>query len=212
VDPEIGFLYIYGMTEQSKTLPLTFHQLISNLGPLALLAGVWDGSKGHDIAPSDDRGSEENHYRERMTFKPFGPVNNHEQTLFGLRYSTTAWRLGEEDSFHEELGYWLWDPKEKQVMRCFMIPRGVTVLAGGKVEEGAKEFVLSAVAGSPIYGICSNPFLDREFKTVRYELRIGLEEKNVLVYDETSFLKIKGREDLFEHRDRNHLQRIASEV
>ena len=61
---------------------------------------------------------------------PFGPEHNHAQVLYGLRYSTTAWRLKEESPFHEELGYWLWDPAEKQVMRCFMVPRGVTVIAG----------------------------------------------------------------------------------
>jgi hypothetical protein len=45
-----------------------------------------------------------------------------------------VWRLGETDPFHEELGYWLWDADAGQVLRCFMVPRGVTVIAGGKDE------------------------------------------------------------------------------
>ncbi len=105
-------------------------ELTKNLGPLAPLAGTWEGDKGDDTAPDDDpREREINKYRERLVLDLFGPVNNHAQVLYGLRYSTTAWRLKEESPFHEELGYWLWDPAEKQVMRCFMVPRGVTVIA-----------------------------------------------------------------------------------
>lgn len=187
---------------------MTREEIIANLGPLAALAGNWEGDKGEDVAPSDDRGTEENAYRERLVFEPFGPVNNHEQTLYGLRYQTTAFRLGEADSFHEETGYWLWDPAEKQVLRSFMIPRGVTVLAGGTVDPGAKTFQLAAEAGSDTYGICSNKFLDREFKTVRYELKITLHGANEFSYEEDTQLKMKGRKDLFHHTDKNRLKRV----
>jgi hypothetical protein len=54
-----------------------------------------------------------NKYSERLVLNPFGPVKNHAQALYGLRYSTTAWRLGKESPFNEELRYWLWDPAEK---------------------------------------------------------------------------------------------------
>jgi hypothetical protein len=76
--------------------------IVSKLGPLAALAGTWEGEGGADVAPSDDRGTETNAYRERLVLSPFGPVDNHEQKLWGLRYATTAWRLGEADAFHEE--------------------------------------------------------------------------------------------------------------
>ncbi|MBL7714297.1 MAG: FABP family protein [Bdellovibrionales bacterium] len=188
----------------------TREEIIQELGPLAALAGTWEGSKGEDVAPSDDRGTEENAFNERLTFEPFGPVNNHEQTLWGLRYQTTAWRKGEKDPFHEETGYWLWDPKEKQVLRSFMIPRGVTVLAGGTVEPKAKEFQLAADAGSDTYGICSNKFLDREFKTVRYELKVTIHGDDEFSYEEDTQLKMKGRKDLFHHTDRNRLKRVKA--
>lgn len=179
---------------------------IRNLGPLALLVGTWEGDKGDDTAPSDDRGTETNKYRERMTFLPISPVNNHEQALYGLRYSTTAWRLGEPNQFHEELGYWLWDPKAKQVMRCFMVPRGVTVLAGGTVQPDARAFELLATLGSRTYGICSNPFLDEEFQTVRYELKVTIHDPQTISYEEDSQLRIKGQPNLFHHRDKNTLR------
>jgi hypothetical protein len=41
------------------------------------------------------------------------PVNNHEQTLYGLRYSLTAWRIGSEYAFHEDRGFFFWDAKKQ---------------------------------------------------------------------------------------------------
>ncbi len=77
---------------------------IKNLGPLATLAGVWEGDKGDDKAPDEDRTLVVNNlFRERIVLEPIGEVNNHEQSMYGLRYSSTAWRIGEDDSFHEEV-------------------------------------------------------------------------------------------------------------
>lgn len=183
-------------------------EAIANLGPLARLAGNWEGDKGDDTAPSDDRGTEVNKYRERITFEPFGPVDNHEQKLWGLRYATTAWRIGEDNPFHEERGYWLWDAAEKQVLRCFIVPRGVNVLAGGTVEPGATSFELSAEVGSDTYGISSNKFLDREFKTVRYLLQVTLNDDGSWSYEEDTQIQIKGQAELFHHIDKNTLSRV----
>lgn len=184
-------------------------EMIKKLGPLGALAGVWEGEKGVDIAPDEKRGTETNKFRERITFVPFGPVNNHEQVLYGLRYSTTAFRLGEDAAFHEELGYWLWDAESHQVMRCFMVPRGVTVLAGGTVKPGQKEIHMNAEVGSHTYGICSNPFLDKEFKTVKYELKVVFHDDGTMSYEEDTVLKMSGQKDFFHHTDKNHLKRIA---
>jgi hypothetical protein len=186
-------------------------ELIENLGPLGPLAGAWEGDKGDDTAPDDDpRETEINKYRERLVLDPFDPVNNHAQTLYGLRYSTTVWRLGAEVPFHEEVGYWLWDPAEKQVLRCFIVPRGVTVLAGGTVSPKDREFQLVADVGSETYGICSNHFLDREFKTVRYELKVTIHDNNSFSYEEDTQLKIKDQDELFHHIDKNTLKRVTS--
>ena len=177
------------------------------LGPLAYFVGSWEGDKGDDIAPDDDRGIENNKYREKMIFEETGLVQNHEQFLYGLRYRTTIWRLGEDAPFHEELGYWLWDAANQQVMRCFMVPRGVTVIAGGTVAANAKSFKLSARAGSETYGICSNKFLHREFKTVKYDLKVTFHNKNSFSYEEDTQLKMKGRKKIFHHTDQNTLRR-----
>jgi hypothetical protein len=184
--------------------------LAARLGPLAPLAGVWEGDKGDDTAPSDDRKIEHNRFRERIRFEPFGPVRNHEQVMYGLRYSTTAWPLGEADAFHEEVGYWLWDAANQQVMRCFLVPRGVSVIAGGTVAETARTFSLAADVGSHTYGICSNRFLDREFKTVRYELTVTIHDDETFSYEEDSQLRMPGQLDIFHHVDRNTLRRVET--
>jgi hypothetical protein len=186
------------------------HGLIAHLGPLAALAGVWEGQKGEDVSPSDDRGTERNQFRERMTFDPMGPVRNHEQTLYGLRYATTVWRIGDADPFHEELGYWLWDAQAKQVLRCFIVPRGVSVIAGGTVEPSAKSFSIAADVTSDTYGICSNQFLDKAFKTVRYELTVTVLEGDRFRYEEDTQLQISGQAELFHHSDQNTLSRVRS--
>ena len=183
-------------------------EIIQNLGPLTPLVGVWEGDEGEDIAPSGGRGTETNKFRERITFEPLGPVRNHEQVLYGLRYSTTAWPLGSEEAFHEELGYWLWDSQGKQVLRCFIVPRGVTLIAGGTVAPEAKSFELSADVGSETYGICSNIFLDEEFKTVRYELKVTINDDQSFSYEEDTQLKIKGQTGLFHHTDENTLKKV----
>ncbi|MBS0158675.1 MAG: FABP family protein [Nitrospira sp.] len=182
--------------------------LLQYLGPLAALAGVWEGDKGADVAPDDNRGTEHNPYRERLTFEPIGPVNNHEQQLYGLRYSLVVFRLSDGTAFHEESGYWLWDAAAKQVLRCFSVPRGVTVLAGGTVEPDATSFQLAADVGSETYGICSNPFLDREFKTVRFEVTITVHGPDSFSYHEDTQLKMMGRSDLFHHTDTNRVTRV----
>lgn len=184
-------------------------EILAQLGPLATLAGTWEGSKGADVAPGDDRGTETNKFREQIIFEPCGRIDNHEQKLFGLRYKKTAWRLGEDNAFHEESGYWLWDAAEKQAMRCFIVPRGISVLAGGTVEPDAKNFKLVAEVGSPTYGVCSNLFLDREFKTVKFITEIKIHDDNSFTYEEDTQILMKGRKDVFHHTDSNTLKRIS---
>ena len=177
------------------------------LGPLARLAGTWEGDRGKDVAPSRDRIREATDFRERMTFEPIGRVANHEQALQGLRYATTAWRIGEADPFHEEVGYWLWDGAARQVMRCFLVPRGVTVLAGGSAEPDASRLVLAAELGSATFGIASNPFLHEHFRTVRYDLTVRLNDDGSLGYEEDTQLQMPGRPEIFHHTDTNTLRR-----
>lgn len=182
------------------------------LGPLGPLVGVWEGERGTDLAPSDVpatmRQPVTSKYREHMVFEPTGRVDNHEQILYGLRYATTAWRVDAANPFHEEVGYWLYCAASKLVMRCFMPPRGMTVLAGGHAEPDARRLELEATSGSETFGICSSPFLVAEFKTERYTLALDVVDDDTIHYDEHTFMRMKGRDALFDHRDENTLRRV----
>ena len=141
-----------------------------------------------------------------MSFEPLGPVDNGKQVLYGLDYRTAAWREGEDDPFHTEVGYWLWDADAEQVMRCFMVPRGATILAGGNATASSRELRMSAEVGSTAYGVLSNRYLDANAKTVRYELTVQLGD-GTWSYDEDTVLEMAGQKDLLHHTDRNTLKR-----
>ena len=89
------------------------------LGPLAPLVGVWEGDVGIDLSyhNADDETSHTSYF-ERASFKPIPVQENGDQTLWGLNYSMTAWRHGEEgqDPFHDEIGFLLWDKVNGQVI------------------------------------------------------------------------------------------------
>lgn len=183
---------------------------IDELGPLTALQGVWEGAQGDDVSPDVDRTQiGRNAFRERLEFEPTGLVANHEQSLYGLRYVRVAWRLDEEDPFHEQIGYWLWDAQAQGVMLSFVVPRGICLLAGGKVRPEAKSFKLEAEVGSEVFGINSSPFLDEQFKTVRYHIELRFNEDGSLSYEEDTVMRIKEQAELFHHIDRNTLRRIA---
>jgi len=182
-------------------------EIIKNLGPLAALAGTWEGDKGIDISRIKSKQTETK-YRERIVFAPLGPVNNGPQQLYGLRYSMTAWRLDEEDAFHEEVGYWLWDAGNKQVLRCFMVPRGVVINAGGDAQESSKAFHLEAEVGCETYGILSNKYLDETYKTKKYVLDVNILDDGSFSYKEDTQLWIPVDEAIFHHTDQNILQKV----
>ena len=100
-------------------------------GPLVELVGVWQGDKGMDIAPEPD-GTEENPYYETITFTAGGDLSNAEsQVLSNLHYRRIVRRKSNDEIFHDQTGYWIWDARENVIMHSFVIPRAVGVLAGG---------------------------------------------------------------------------------
>ena len=184
----------------------------NNYGPLAFYIGKWESDKfsGKNRAPDPSREVENTKFRQEMSFEPIGDVNNHEQKLYALKYCTKAWEEGEEEeSFHEEVGYFIWDQANKQVLKSFIVPRGIAVNAGGTCEIDSKEFSVSADVGSETYGICSNLFLDEEFKSVKYDITFKQTGANSFSYEEVTKLKIKGRKELFDHAESNIFTRVS---
>jgi hypothetical protein len=177
-------------------------------GPLGPLAGEWEGEGGLDSAYSHLRHEVlATPYREKLALKPFGPVQNGRQSLYGLDYKTAMWRGDEENPFHTEVGYWLWDAATGEVLRGFVVPRGITVLAGGTAAADASSFTLSATAGAAHYTIGENRYLAEHASTLSYTVTITLGE-GTWSYDERTMLRMDEFPEPFAHTDHNMLRKV----
>lgn len=180
-------------------------------GPLAGLIGNWEGDQGLDVSFHNDEGKiAETPYREKTSFKPFGPVDNGRQCLYGLDYRTAAWRGDEENPFHTEVGYWMWDAADSQVMRCFLVPRASAIIAGATVAADAKVFTLAAEIGSNVYGVLSNRYLDEIARTTRFDVTLTVNEDS-FSYDETTVVEHQRTGGVVMHTDRNTLKLVSRE-
>jgi hypothetical protein len=192
---------------------------LTNLGPLRPLAGIWtsaDGADVHPVGPGSDvkgpvvDGDEHNAFDERYELQPIDPQTNGPQLFYGLRYHTHIVKPGEVETFHDQVGYWLWEPAAHTVVHTLAIPRGMVLLAAGPSDPDATEFEVSATLGSEVYGILSNLFLDSAFQTVKFRMRVTVNEDGTWSYEEHTTLRIPDRDGLTDHVDRNTLRRIAS--
>jgi hypothetical protein len=184
---------------------------MSEWGPLAALIGEWEGEGGLDRAYSHSRsGVFDTTYLEKLTMKPFGPVDNGRQSLYGLDYRTAMWRGDEENPFHTEVGYWLWDAATGEVVRGFVVPRGITVLAGAfGVAADATSFTLTATLGDPRYGISENAYLGANASSTAYAVTITVNPDGTWGYAEQTALRMTEFGELFAHTDQNTLRRTA---
>ena len=181
---------------------------LANLGPLAPLAGTWEG-QGVDTHPVAE-GTEDEAYHERMVFEPIDPQPNGPQLLYGLRYHVFITKVGEAETFHDQVGYWLWEPATGALVQTLAIPRAQVAMAGGSAPPDARTFTVRARLGDPTFGICSGPFLHRHFRTLEYSLTVRLGADGTLAYEQDTVLQVTGRAEPFHHVDRNVLRRVAA--
>ncbi|MEP3115940.1 heme-binding beta-barrel domain-containing protein [Nisaea sp.] len=105
-----------------------------DLGPLSALMGEWYGNIGKDVfpLPSPPGGEVKSKYVESTSFMPIAPVANGPQTLSGLQYKTTLIGDNYTEQEHQEVGYYLYNPSNEQLLKTFAIPRGEAILALGR--------------------------------------------------------------------------------
>jgi len=183
---------------------------LKNLGPLTGLAGVWEGVRGLDNHPVDT-GAAEEFYAEHYEAQPIDPQTNGPQLYYGLRYHTYITHVedGQTKTFHDQVGYWLWEPATGAVVLTLTIPRAQVAMAGGTATPNARTFELRCEAGSPTFGTCSAPFLYNAFRTLEYSIKVTV-GNDTWSYLQDTVLKIAGSDQLFHHTDRNTLKRIAA--
>jgi hypothetical protein len=191
-------------TEPSDVDPDT----LANLGPLRALAGVWEGRKGVDLNPKAD-GPERREFSERIECQPIDPQANGPQLFYGLRYHIHINTDEEDTTFHDQVGYWLWEPATGLILQTLAIPRGQVAIAAGHAAPDATRFTVSAERGQTEYGICSTAFLEYAFRTESYSIAVTINPDGSWSYVSDTVLQVKGRAEPFLHRDRNTLAKVA---
>jgi hypothetical protein len=180
---------------------------LANLGPLRRLAGIWEGKKGVDLNPKAD-GPERREFIERIELQPIDAQANGPQLFYGLRYHTHILATDEDATFHDQVGYWLWEPATGLVMQTLAIPRGQIAMASGHAKPGDTKLVLTAKRGDTEYGICSTSFLEKAFRTDSYQIEVTFNPDGSWSYVLDTMLMVHGQ-GAFQHRDMNTLVRVA---
>ncbi|WP_447765487.1 FABP family protein [Sphingopyxis panaciterrae] len=191
-------------TEPDDVAPET----LENLGPLRRLAGVWEGNRGVDLNPKAD-GPEQREYYERIEMQPIDPQANGPQLFYGLRYHVHINTPEEDIAFHDQVGYWLWEPATGLILQTVAIPRGQVAIAAGHSAFDADRLVLTATRGTSEYGICSTTFLELAFRTDSYTITVDFHDDGSWSYVSDTVLMVRGRDEPFLHRDRNRLVKVA---
>ncbi len=184
---------------------------LANLGPLRRLAGIWGGQRGVDLNPKAD-GPERREYYERIELQPIDPQANGPQLFYGLRYHVHINTKEEDITFHDQVGYWLWEPATGLVLQTVAIPRGQVAIAAGYAKPDATKLILTAERGQTEYGICSTTFLEQAFRTDSYRIEVDFYSDGSWSYILDTMLMVKGRDTPFQHRDRNTLVKLADSV
>ena len=105
------------MTEKTPCMAPLIAEHEVDYGPLAALAGTWYGESGTDVAPEPD-GKEINPFHETIVFTPAGDTTNaEEQTLVAMHYHQVVRRKSDHKVFHNETGFWPWEPATGRVRR-----------------------------------------------------------------------------------------------
>jgi len=181
---------------------------LNNLGPLTGMAGIWEGMRGLDVKPKVD-GPRKQAFVERIELQPIDPQTNGPQVFYGLRYHVHIVKPDQVKTYHDQVGYWLWEPAAGTVIQTLTIPRAQAAMAVGKATADATSFELIASRDSKTYGICSTPFLDYAFKTVEYRIKVTINPDGTWSYDEDTVMMIRGKTEPFHHTDHNTLTKIA---
>ena len=181
---------------------------LKHLGPLAAMAGIWEGTRGLDVKPKAE-GPKKQAFLERFELQPIDPQTNGPQLFYGLRYHQHVVKPNQVKTYHDQVGYWLWEPATGTVIQTLTIPRAQIVMAVGKASADARSFDLVATLDDECYGICSTPFLQYAFKTVEYRIKVTIHDNGSWSYDEDTVLMIQGNNEPFHHTDRNTLTKVA---
>jgi hypothetical protein len=181
------------------------------LGPLTPLVGEWEGDVGIDLSyhNKDDETSQTSYF-EKANFRPIPIQENGNQVLWGLNYSMTAWRHGEEamDPFHDEIGFLLWDKANGQVMRTVVFGRGIAILAGSDAGERDRVLHFDSKPGDPSYGILQNRYLMQRAEIKDFTSTFTFNDDGTVSYTSDLLLRLAATGAEMHHTDENTLHLV----
>lgn len=181
------------------------------LGPLTPLVGEWEGNAGVDLSyhNRDDETSKTSYF-EKAHFKPIPIQENGNQMLWGLNYSMTAWRHGEEamDPFHDEIGFLLWDKINGQVIRNVVFGRGIAILAGSTAQPRDRVLHLDAKPGDASYGILQNRYLMERAEIKDFTSTFTFNDDGTFSYTSDLLMRLAATGAEMHHTDENTLHLV----
>ena len=179
-------------------------------GPLARLAGIWEGEQGEDVAYANETGKIGlTPYREHIDFKPFGPVENGSQVLYGLDYRMAAWRGRRRARSTPRSATGCGTPATARWSAASSSRGARPSWPGPWSAADATKYTLQASVGSQTYGILSNNWLDKNARAIRYEVTIDTSVEDEFTYTETTVIQHAKMPEEVIHTDGNTLRRIA---
>jgi len=141
---------------------------------------------------------------------PIDPQTNGPQLLYGLRYHIHINTPEEDITFHDQVGYWLWEPATGLILQSVTIPRGQVLLAAGHAKPDDRTLSVAAKRGDTRYGICSTEFLEEAFRTTSYRCDITFNDDGSWTYVIQTELLVRGTDRPFDHRDTNTLKLVEA--
>jgi hypothetical protein len=160
-----------------------------------------------DVNPKAD-GPERRTFIEHIRMDVIDPQANGPQLFYGLRYHIHINTPEEDITFHDQVGYWLWEPATGLIMQSLTIPCGQIALASGTAKPDDKKISVAAKRGDTRYGICSTAFLDENFRTDSYRCDITFNDDGSWTYLIETELFVRGA--AFNHHDSNTLKLVEA--
>lgn len=198
-------------TTDEHTIDRAVRQGPQKLGPLTPLVGEWEGDLGIDLSyHNQDDETSDTTYFEKARFRPIPIQENGRQALWGLAYTMTAWRHGEEamDPFHDEVGFLLWDKANGQVMRTVVFGRGIAILAGSDAGPQDRVLRFDAKPGDPCYGILQNHYLAERAEIKDFTSTFTIHGDESFSYTSDLLLRLAATGTEMHHTDENTLRRV----
>ncbi len=136
-------------------------------GPLAALIGEWEGEQGLDLSFHNAEGEiGDTPYREKISMKPFGPVDNGAQRLYGLDYRMAAWRGGRGEPVPHRGRLLAVGRRRRRGHALLHGPaRARRCWPAARLRPSDTSFSMEATVGAEAYGILSNKYLAEKART-----------------------------------------------